>query len=135
LQEINDTLTFFETPHRIGQTLSEMANYLVGRPIMLARELTKRHQELLKFDDAAAIGRVPKMKGEFTVVVGPRPTMQVKQESISDELIYSEFCRMTSETGGGRRSSLSAVAHKYGRSAKEVYAIVERFKHSDADRA
>jgi 16S rRNA (cytidine1402-2'-O)-methyltransferase len=63
LQNISDTLTFFETPHRIEQTLSEASTYFGGRPIMFAREITKRHQELLRFSDAADIGRIPTIKG------------------------------------------------------------------------
>ena len=131
LQAIRETLTFFETPHRIQQTLAEMGVYLVSRPILVAREMTKRHQQLMRFEDAAIIGRTTEIRGEFTVVVGPQ-RVATSVESVSDELIYKEFCRMTAETGALRRPTLSAVAQKYGRSAKDVYAIVERFKKSDA---
>src|SRR5688572_9990978 len=43
--EVRTTVTFFETPHRIAQTLIEAAPFLVERQIVLARELTKVHQE------------------------------------------------------------------------------------------
>jgi len=133
LQMVEETLTFFETPHRIEQTLVEMPIYLGSRPILVARELTKRHQQLLRFDDASVIGRTPELKGEFTVVVGPRAVPDSVSSDVSDELIYKEFCRMTVVEGAGRRPALSAIAHKYGRSAKMVYAIVERFKKSMPD--
>jgi len=135
LQKVSDTLTFFETPHRIEQTLSEMPTYFGGRPILVARELTKRHQELIRFNDGAFIGRVPIAKGEFTVVVGPHEPVVSVPNQPSDELIYKEFCRMTAAEASGRRSALSAIAKKYGRSAKSVYAIVERLKKPDADPA
>jgi len=135
LQESRDTLTFFETPHRMEQTLAEVPLYFGGRPILIAREITKRHQELLRFDDAASIGRMPTLKGEFTIVIGPSVPASVVAEAVPDELIYNDFCRMTLVGAGGRRATLSLVAQKYGRSAKDVYAIVERFKKSDADRA
>jgi 16S rRNA (cytidine1402-2'-O)-methyltransferase len=132
LQAVGETLTFFETPHRIEQTLAEMPVYLGSRPILVAREMTKRHQQLLRFDNALAIGRTPEFKGEFTVVVGPRSVADTGFGNVSDELIYKEFCRMTVDSCAARRPALSAVAKKYGRSAKDVYAIVERFKKSDA---
>ena len=132
LQAIGETLTFFETPHRIEQTLAEMGTYLGSRPILVAREMTKRHQQLLRFEDAVIIGRTPEIRGEFTVVVGPQRIVQSAASNASDDLIYKEFCRMTSVAGALRRPTLSAVAQKYGRSAKDVYAIVERFKKSDA---
>jgi hypothetical protein len=47
-------------------------------------------------------------------------------------MMYKDFCRMTIGEGAARRPALAEVARKYGRSAKNVYAIVERFKKSDA---
>jgi 16S rRNA (cytidine1402-2'-O)-methyltransferase len=132
LKAVNETLTFFETPHRIHQTLSEMPMYFGGRPIMVARELTKRHQELMRFPDAAVIGRMPEPRGEFTLVIGPVRSAKHDPVMVSDQLIYNEFCRLTSECGSSRRGALSAVATKYGRSAKEVYGIVERLKKADS---
>ena len=130
LQTVNETLTFFETPHRIQQTLSEIPNYFGGRPIMIARELTKRHQELIRLADASVIGRMPELKGEFTLVIGPRPASKDAVDPGSEQLIYKEFCRMTNDVPMGRRAAVSALAQKYGRSAKEVYGIVERLKTS-----
>jgi 16S rRNA (cytidine1402-2'-O)-methyltransferase len=132
LQALGETLTFFETPHRIAQTLAEVPIYFGGRPIMVARELTKRHQELIRFDDASTIGRMPTLKGEFTLVVGPRPPALSFALDASDQLIYDEFCRLTTAEKFGRRETITAVAKKYGRSAKNVYGIVERFKKSEA---
>jgi 16S rRNA (cytidine1402-2'-O)-methyltransferase len=133
LQTVGETLTFFETPHRIERTLAEIPLYFVDRPILVAREMTKRHQQLLRFDNAAFIGRAPELKGEFTVVIGPRRAADSALSMVSDELIFNEFCQMTSGMGAARRPSLSAVAQKYGRSTKDVYAIVERFKKSMPD--
>ena len=132
LQAVNQTLTFFETPHRIQQTLSEIPDYFGGRPILIARELTKRHQELIRFTDAAKLGRMPEPRGEFTLVVGPPIPIEVRPDIGSDILIYNDFCRMTSESGVTRRAALSSVAKKYGRSAKDVYGIVERLKKSES---
>ena len=131
LQNVGETLTFFEAPHRIEQTLAEMPLYFGGRPILVARELTKRHQQLLRFSDAGIIGQTPELKGEFTVVIGPHRGTASSTNEVPDALIYKEFCLMTEEQGAGRRPAISALGHKYGRSAKNVYAIVERFKKSD----
>jgi 16S rRNA (cytidine1402-2'-O)-methyltransferase len=132
LKDLNGTLTFFETPHRIHQTLSEMPPYFGGRPIVVARELTKRHQELMRIPDAAVIGQMPDARGEFTLVIGPRLVSQNTAIAGSDQLIYKEFCRMTLEMGLRRRTALSTVAQKYGRSAKYVYGVIERLKKSES---
>jgi 16S rRNA (cytidine1402-2'-O)-methyltransferase len=132
VESIPDTLTFFETPHRISQTLSEAPSYCGGRPIFVAREVTKRHQEFLRALDIRLLDRAPIAKGEFTVVIGPRPTPTLAAVEGDEFLIYQDFCRMTNMPGSTRRSALTAVARKYGRSTKQVYAIVEGRKRSDS---
>jgi 16S rRNA (cytidine1402-2'-O)-methyltransferase len=132
LEAIPETFTFFEAPHRIGQTLSEAPRYFGDRPIFIAREITKRHQQFIRATSAAEIGQQPEHRGEFTIVIGPAPQAQPTTQVWSDTLIFDEFCHLTAVAGGGRRESLAAVAKKYGRSTKEVYAIVERLKKAEA---
>jgi 16S rRNA (cytidine1402-2'-O)-methyltransferase len=131
LQAVPDTLTFFETPHRIDQAVSDIRLYFGERPIMMAREVTKLHQEFVRFTRGDEIGRTPAPKGEFTIVIGPVPAEQPLNPPVQDELIYDDFCRMTISVGS-RRAAIAAIANKYGRSTKDVYAIVERLKKADA---
>jgi 16S rRNA (cytidine1402-2'-O)-methyltransferase len=127
LKTRDETITFFEAPHRIQQALAEIATVFVDRPIMLARELTKQHQELIRVKDASDIGQQPAPRGEFTVVIGPRPRADGQQVDASEHEIYDYFCQIANSSLG-RRAAVAAVAHKYGRSAKDVYALVERLK-------
>jgi 16S rRNA (cytidine1402-2'-O)-methyltransferase len=131
LESIPNTVTFFETPHRIGDTLAEVPQYFGGRPICLAREVTKRHQEFIRSPDCRSIHQNIVPKGEFTVVIGPKSSAVTKLKDASDTLIYREFCQMTADAGIPRRPALAAVARKYGRTTKQVYAIVEALKKSD----
>jgi 16S rRNA (cytidine1402-2'-O)-methyltransferase len=127
-QAVHDTLTFFETPHRIFQTLSEIPTYFGERPIFIAREMTKRHQQFIRGVASDVIGRMTAAKGEFTLVVGPAKTMEGAVTTVPDRQIFEEFGQMVDDEGGGRRAAISAVAIKYGRSAKDIYSIIERMK-------
>lgn len=69
------TIVFYESPHRMEKTASELAAALIDqptRPIVIARELTKMHEEVLR----TTIGELPErmktlnIKGEFVVVIG-----------------------------------------------------------------
>jgi len=71
------TIVFYESVHRIGKTLQELAEALQGqpdRPIVIARELTKMHEEVISTtvaglpDIAASVMK----KGEFVIVIGAR---------------------------------------------------------------
>lgn len=73
-----DTIVFYESVHRIEKALSELADALVAqpdRPIVVARELTKLHEQFVRTTVSGlgeTIKSLPK-KGEFVVIVGPLP--------------------------------------------------------------
>lgn len=67
------TLCLYESPHRIAKLVQELAVAAPGRPVVLARELTKKFEEWIRGDAAAVaaeLARRPR-KGEFVVMVGP----------------------------------------------------------------
>src|SRR5688572_30297958 len=61
------TVVFFESPHRISQTMSEMAAILVDRPITVTRELTKLHESVLRTTAREGPEAEVPERGEFTV--------------------------------------------------------------------
>ena len=128
--ETRHTFTFFEAPHRIQRTLEEIGHLLGDRQIMVARELTKVHQQLDRGPSAAVLERMREIKGEFTVVVGPAQSSKNSQIMVSDQQMVAEFGLSTESGGLGRREAVVKLAKKYGRSAREVYQIIERAKNS-----
>ena len=68
------TVVFYESPHRIMKTLQRLAALLPGsRHMVVARELTKLHEEFVRGDASALlahfIGHPDRVRGEFVVVV------------------------------------------------------------------
>jgi 16S rRNA (cytidine1402-2'-O)-methyltransferase len=123
------TFSFFESPHRIQPTLVEADVYLVDRPIMLARELTKAHQEFVRGFASEVRQGISAQKGEFTVVVGPAIKRNIDSEiPPSDEQVSHDFLQITNIGGVSRRSAVTQVAEKYKRSSREIYAAVERIR-------
>ena len=90
---VKHTFTFFESPHRIIQTLSEAAQELVERPIVIARELTKIHQEFIRGSLPADVKLLEGAKGELTVVVGPE-----KPSSVSNDQLHGDGMDAASPT-------------------------------------
>ena len=69
------TLVFYEAPHRIAETLTDMAALLgAARAAVIARELTKKFEEFLRGKPAVLIELTKKrsLKGEFVVMVSPQ---------------------------------------------------------------
>src|SRR5687768_11799820 len=71
LRAETDTIVFFEAPHRIRATLADIADLLGDRPISLARELTKLHEEVIHTTASQVKDMDLMERGEFTVVLGP----------------------------------------------------------------
>lgn len=84
LASIPATLVFFEAPTRLAETLSDLASGLGDRPAVVARELTKLHEDVLRgsLSSLTAIFSQSPPKGEIVILVGA-PT----DEAVSDELI------------------------------------------------
>jgi 16S rRNA (cytidine1402-2'-O)-methyltransferase len=122
------TLTFFEAPHRIRQTLTEAATIFGDRPIVVGRELTKLHQEFIRGAADRIVGQLTDPVGEFTIVVGPSAAMAASLTRSNDRDIARELGLLIVSEGRTRRAAIAELAHKYGRSTNNVYAILERMK-------
>lgn len=127
--ETDGVVSFFEAPHRIGETLRELAFSLGERQIVVGRELTKLHQEFLRGTASEVSQRLSEPKGEFTIIVGPRSDARLTLETPDDETLAVEFGYLAETPGLGRRAALATIARKYGRPTREIYAAVERAKN------
>ncbi len=120
------TVVFFEAPHRIAKTLSDMADILGERPITVARELTKLHEQVVRTTARAAPQAAIPEKGEFTIVLGPFAPLQ-NTETVDDSELSLFFYQMTDERKS-RRQAIAATAARFGLSTNDVYARLERLK-------
>jgi 16S rRNA (cytidine1402-2'-O)-methyltransferase len=123
------TFSFFEAPHRIKATLTQAASLLGLRPIILAREITKIHQEFMRGTVSELLKRVDEPRGEFTVIVSPSlKSHRDNALKASDEDVVQEFRRLTEFGRASRREAVRLVAQGSGRSSKDVYLAIERAK-------
>jgi 16S rRNA (cytidine1402-2'-O)-methyltransferase len=117
----------FEAPHRIRKFVDECRSLLANRPIMLARELTKAHEEWLDSLDV-----IPE-RGEFVVVIGQSTEYHRARSAPPDDEISVLFGQTTEiHPGGSRRAVVKAVADQLGVSVRTVYDALERAKKQPA---
>ncbi len=126
LMEVRDelaTLIFFEAPHRILHALADVQEVLGHRPVVVARELTKLHEELLRGTAEsirAELASRPAVKGEITLLIGRADHLPPEQTSVPEAV---EYCM---REGLNRMDAMKAVARRRGLSKRDVYAIMER---------
>ena len=119
---------FFEAPHRLLKTLDELS-ILVDRPIMVARELTKLHEELAWGTPSDLIERFKTPKGEFTVVVPPADLSQKAVNPPSDGEIAVLFGQITDSVAtASKKDAARLVGERLGLTARQVYAALLRHK-------
>ena len=124
LKEIPGTLVFYEAPHRILEMLEDVERILGNRPVVLAREVTKIHEEFLggTATELAARLTMKNIKGEITLLVGPCEAAggNAKEESLAAS-IQGEVERLKKQQSLDDRGALKLVARAMGISKSEAY--------------
>lgn len=121
LAGLKATLIFFESPHRIVATLEQIAAQFPGRLCVVARELTKLHEEVQRGAAAelAALYRArPSIKGEITLLVGP-PSGDAAPTEAEIEVAIGDALRHASPS-----QAASDIAKRLGLPRKDVYARI-----------
>ena len=121
------TLIFYEAPHRIVETLSDLeAAWGAETPVVVARELTKIHEEFLR-GTAAEVRRElegrDRVRGEITLLAGPRTEKAV---AASGGRIAERIEEIEAGAGVDEKEALKRLARELGRSKSEVYRELQR---------
>ena len=123
LAEETATLVIYEAPHRILETLREIEAVLGPRPVVVARELTKIHEEFLRgtaAEVAAVLAARDSVKGEITLLVGP-PAAPPPDDTPIEEAVAAAM-----RDGLSRMDAIKAVAKRRGLPKRAVYALMEK---------
>ena len=114
---LNATLIWHEAPHRLAETLTDLAACFGDRPAAVARELTKTYEEIRRDRLPALADHYSRAqpRGEITVLVGPSPPETVQPETL-DAALRSALMQMSI------RDAAAAVATVTGLPRKLVYA-------------
>ena len=120
LETVPGTLVFFEAPHRIAESLVDLADMLGPRPAAVARELTKRFETIRRgtlVDLAAQYAVEDKPKGEIVILVAPASGEQgvIGDDEIDARLIEELKARSA-------RDAAALVAADLGLPRRRVYA-------------
>ena len=84
LEDVRETIIFYESPHRIAETLKDILDILGDREIVLARELTKLYEEVLRGRVSEIQNQVTgrRIKGEITLIVSGKTRKSIRDEPI-----------------------------------------------------
>jgi len=136
LQEPRTTV-FFEAPHRIAATLRELATLAPERKAVVARELTKVHEEFLRgtVAELATLLTTHEMRGEFTVVLaGATPQEQERSRTPQVAISLAErIAELVSQQGLDWKQALKQAARERGLSRREAYRLFLKEKQRTSE--
>ncbi len=118
LREETATLIFYEAPHRILEALADIENVLGARPVVVARELTKVHEELLRGtanEVRAALEARAAIKGEITLLIG-KATGEIADQTPVEDAVEAYV-----RDGMGRMEAVKRVARERHIPKRDVY--------------
>lgn len=121
-----ETLIFYEAPHRLQKTLAEMFEVFGNRHVVLARELTKLHEEFLRGELADLAKNLNEPVGEFVIVIEGKKNFSEVQTSTENFLdAYENLIAQ----GLDKKSAIREVAKKFNLSRRDVYNAVVNEKN------
>ena len=125
------TLIFYEAPHRILDTLADLES--VWGPalrVVVARELTKIHEEFLRAPVAEArrdLAARDRIRGEITLLIEVPPASTAAQnDNAAPETIAARVERLQSQNGIDEKEALKRLARELGQSKSDVYRELQR---------
>jgi 16S rRNA (cytidine1402-2'-O)-methyltransferase len=110
-------LIFYEAPHRISESLEDMAQVFGERKAAVVKEITKVHEQVLRGGLADIVRQLHDtvIAGEYVVVVEGRQKGEASFEDALDEV------RALMKKGRGRKEAVKIISEQYGLSKNDLY--------------
>ena len=116
----NNTIIFYEAPHKLKATLQDLKEVIKDRKIVLAREITKIHEEFIrgKIDDIIKI--VDNIKGEIVIIIEKNKHIENNSEDFSN-ISLEEHYKMYEKQGLDKKEIIKRIAKDRKVSRNEIY--------------
>ena len=126
IKDETGTIVLYEAPHRLIETLNELSD-IFGRDrrIALCREMTKKHEEVIRTTIGEAAKTTP--KGEYVLVIEGKDleTLSEEKQAAYEDMSLEEHLNMYTDKGMDRKAAMKAVAADRGLSKRDVYNALE----------
>lgn len=127
VRDSKETLIFYESPHRLLNTLSILMKELGNRKISVCRELTKLHEEITRgsIEEVIEVFSNRTIKGEFVLVVEGKTQDEIDREHREQwqDLSIEEHIVSVMNQGLSKKEAIKRVAKERGMQKNEVYKI------------
>lgn len=124
LEEIKnkkDTVILYEAPHKLKNTLQDLKNILDNRQVVLARELTKIHEEFIYGTIDEIIEKADNLKGEMIILIEGISMTFSSAENELNSLSFDEHFEYYKNLGFDKKEIIKKIAKDRGLNKNKVY--------------
>lgn len=116
------TLVFYETPHRLKNSLADCIEVLGNRRAAIARELTKLHEEIVRGEltELTEAFANRDVKGEIVLIID-REEIKSQNSQIENQKTLAERVAELENEGSDNRAALKQAAREFGLTRSEAY--------------
>ena len=115
-----NTIILYEAPHKIVNTLKDLENYVGDRKIVLARELTKIHEEFIRSNIDELIENINNIKGELILII-EGATEKTEEENKLNNLTLEEHYKYYEKQGFDKKEIIKKIAKDRNVNKNEIY--------------
>ena len=120
IKKIKSTLIFYEAPHKLINTLENIKEILGDRNIVLAREITKIHEEFLRGTVSEIIEKYTEPKGEFVILV-EKSNNENEEKDFLINLSLEEHYKFYEKQGFEKKEIIKKIAKDRNKNKNEIY--------------
>ena len=119
LKEENKTLIFYEAPHKMKKTLETILEIFGNRKIVLAREITKIHEEFIRGTISEILENQEELRGEFVILI--EGSQEEKKNNNLNQLSLDEQYEFYLKNGLEKKEIIKKIAKDRGTNKNEIY--------------
>ena len=122
IQKYNKTLIFYEAPHKLINTLELLMQILGDRNIVLAREITKLHEEFIRGQISNVINIIKEPKGEFVIIIeGSDKKENNEKIEILNKMSLKEHYKYYEELNLEKNEIIKKIAKDRNTNKNDIY--------------
>ncbi len=120
IKDINSTLILYEAPHKLIRTLEDIMEFLGDRNVVLAREITKIHEEFIRGTISQILEKYKEPKGEFVIIV-EKSFKNVNEKDWLLDLSLEEHYKYYEKKGFEKKEIIKKIAKDRNKNKNEIY--------------
>lgn len=120
IKKSEKTIIIYEAPHKMKSTLIDLKDILENRKIVLAREITKIHEEFIRKNIDELLSEIDNLKGEMILIIEGVPKSE-NEESELNSLTLEEHYKVYEKQGFDKKEIIKKIAKDRNVNKNEIY--------------